>query len=858
MSHQSGAFWWNRVDIRVDESSNSAKMECGAIKRIGRSILRRYKLASWVLQVCLCLILILTFARVSSAQAKAITLKSGLVIEGLPGSIDKISVTLEKPDGLGQKQIVLIDDGLTRRYVSLRDIANVGESALSDTEIDVWQRLVGGTKGFGTLLSIGPFDKNGHRTLWIRDVDNRQIPVVQGITKVNPRWVEVGALVNPESPNRKWTMRLATSDLPPNVLRNILHRTIIDPQNVIQRMEVVEFYVEAEQYRRAIEELVQIERDLPDARDNFKESRQLLRQSYGRKVLDEIRFRDSVGQHELSRSMAKAIDIADMAGQLQEDYRDFLKQNAADQKKIGDWKEEVISRCQKYIAAHDDQPAQQAALQQLIEEIESDLRLSNIERLATYQSLLGDGTKTEGQLLSLAVSGWIMGSSNTTENFAESESLFIVRDLVTEYLSDATAARRVMILKELEKYELNQPVHLSAIILNMLPPKAPHAQLGELYKPVEAPYTGEHPLEFEVTVNAPKAKGGGPLKFRYLVHLPPQYDPYRKYPCIMTLRSGNPVEEQLERWAGRYNHKLGLRGIRNGQAIRHGYIVVSLDWKQEGQAVYEYSAREHKVILSCMQEMLKKFSIDSDRFFLTGHGFGADAAYDVAVSHPDQFAGVIGIAGKIAKYPNQYFENEHLGLNVYSVVGEKDLVSIAANANAWNRWLNGKRFNRCMVVEYKGRLTESFREEFANIMEWCDVHYRKWPVAGQEFKIDCKILRPWDNYLWFIEFHGLPLANTTFPEAWPANNRGFNPLKISAKMPENQVNTFRNVGPKKAGGGITIWLAPEYIDFKKKILVSGRGRDFKEFVEPSRKILLEDVRRRGDRKRPFWAKVDLN
>ena len=794
-------------------------------------------------------------AQVSFAQSIAVTMKSGLVIEGLPGSIDKISVTLEPPEPYGKKQIVLMDDGLARRYVSLRDIANKGESSLSETEIDVWQRLVGGQKGFGALLSIGPFDKHGHRTLWVRDVDGRNIPVVQGITKLNPKWAELGALVNPDSPNRKWTMRLATSNLPPEVLRNLLHRKINDPKNVIQRMEVVQFYIEAEQYRRAIEELVQIERDLPDARDNFQDDRQLLRQQYGRKVLDEIRFRDSVGQYELARSMASAVNLADFAGQLQADYRDFLNQNVKTEKHISQSKKELIDRCQKYIAAHDDQPAQQAALHQLIEEIESDLRRSNIARLATYHARLGDDTKTEGQLLSTALSGWIMGSSNITENFAESESLFIIRDLVNEYLSTATSARRAMILKELEKYELNQPVHLSAIILNMVPPQAP--QLGELYKPGEAKYTGEHPLEFEVTVKGPKAKGGKPIQFKYLVHLPPQYDPYRKYPCLMTLRSGNPVEEQLERWTGRYNHKLGLRGIRNGQAIRHGYIVVSLDWKQEGQAVYEYTAREHKAILNCMQDMLKKFSIDSDRFFITGHGFGADAAYDVAVSHPDQFAGVIGIAGKIAKYPNQYYQNQHLGLNVYSVVGEKDLVSINSNANAWNEWLNGKRFNKCMVVEYRGRLAESFREEFGNILDWCDVHYRKWPVSGQEFEIICKTLRPWDNYFWFIEFHGLPLENTTFPEAWPANSRGFNPLKITAKMPAKQPNTFRGVGPKKAGGGITIWLAPEYIDFTKKIFITGRGRDFKDFVKPDREILLEDVRRRGDRKRPFWAKVDI-
>ena len=71
-------------------------------------------------------------------------------------------------------------------------------------------------------------------------------------------------------------------------------------------------------------------------------------------------------------------------------------------------------------------------------------------------------------------------------------------------------------------------------------------------------------------------------------------------------------------------------------------------------------------------------------------------------------------------------------------------------------------------------------------------------------------------------------------------------------------NTFLNVKPAKAGGGITIWLAPEYIDFTKKVSVAPRGGGFKDFVKPSREILLEDVRKRADRKRPFWAKIDLN
>ena len=89
---------------------------------MGRSIVHSHKPTGRFLQVFLCLSF-LTFAQVSFAQSIAITMKSGLVVEGLSGSIDKISVTLEAPDPYGKKQIVLMDDGLARRYVSLRDLS---------------------------------------------------------------------------------------------------------------------------------------------------------------------------------------------------------------------------------------------------------------------------------------------------------------------------------------------------------------------------------------------------------------------------------------------------------------------------------------------------------------------------------------------------------------------------------------------------------------------------------------------------------------------------------------------------------------------------------------------------------------
>ncbi|MEZ6093131.1 MAG: hypothetical protein R3C03_02675 [Pirellulaceae bacterium] len=61
--------------------------------------------------------------------------------------------------------------------------------------------------------------------------------------------------------------------------------------------------------------------------------------------------------------------------------------------------------------------------------------------------------------------------------------------------------------------------------------------------------------------------------------------------------------------------------------------------------------------------------------FIAGMGEGGNAAFDIGIAHPDIFAGVCGISGKIIKYPEIYKKNEHLGLSVLAIVGDKDYFS---------------------------------------------------------------------------------------------------------------------------------------------------------------------------------------
>ena len=107
-------------------------------------------------------------------------------------------------------------------------------------------------------------------------------------------------------------------------------------------------------------------------------------------------------------------------------------------------------------------------------------------------------------------------------------------------------------------------------------------------------------------------------------------DWHRRYPAIVTLHGATKTpEQQIDWWAG--------------QASRYGYIIIAPQWAAEHQTQYQCSLREHTVVLDCLRAAFQRFSIDTDRVFLSGYSMGGDAAWDIGLAHPDLWAGVIPI-----------------------------------------------------------------------------------------------------------------------------------------------------------------------------------------------------------------------
>lgn len=764
----------------------------------------------------------------AAAQAAGVTLQ---LVDGrrLTGDIGETSGVAENPlnpsPSAGEVRtapILIVDDGLRRTFVHKTRILPVQPEPSDDPiKIRLWQNVAqrgGVVGGVGRQLNVTPFDQHGRRIFEMQGAGGA-ISVVQGITEITPVYTRVrGLAVEPRS--YVWDMRLATSSIPPEKLNLILHNAI-DETDPDERLQLVRFYLQSARYRAARQELQAVINDFPHLED-MEEFVRRLRQLGARAILDEIELQQSAGQHQLARVLLENFPSEGVAGEMLGRVREMLtelNQLAARRQRVLD----LLSGLVESI----NEPAVKQVAEEIAAEITAELNVASLPRMTAFVNLADGEALDSDRKAALAISGWLLGSNNATDNLAVALSLFDVRAKVIEYLREGDAQKRRRLLGEIRDME-GGDVNRVAELLKLIKPPLPLPEAQE-----DAP-AGVH----EVTVPL-----GGDDAVRYLVQLPPEYDPLRKYPAVVTLNGvGFPPEMQLDYWAG----GVAEDGRRRGQAMRHGYITIAVEWLPPRQTEYRFSAGEHARILAAYRDALRRLAIDTDRVFISGHDVGANAAWDIAVAHPDHWAGVIPVIAEADKYIGWYSENAQY-VPWYFVCGELDGDKMASNARELDRYLRSTYDTT--VVEFLGRGHDPFTDEIQRLFDWMGRKRRQ--LSPEEFEV--RSLRPWDNYFWWVEFAGLPAKSMVPPRAWPPE-RGVRAARLRGRVyPGNKLGVFGQAERT------TVWLSPGIVDFDQPIEVTLNGRritDRNNPPAPDLGVLLEDVRTRGDRHRPFWAKVE--
>jgi len=783
---------------------------------------------------CLFGVLLLTADGSHAMGAKVVTMKSGHTIEGEMGVINKIGEDPFKSRGgkSNIKTIAIFDDQLRRVFVRRAQIDQLRDSLVVGTEsIKLKQRVATNSPrlvGIGSIHSIYPFDGFGRRRFNFTGVKGRRADVMQGITEITPTWTKVEGL-SARTPFTSYTsdMRIATSSIPRAQLSTILQNHL-DFDNEDDRMKVVRLLMSALRYKDALEELRLMKMQFPNLISkyaNLSELERGLEQSRSLQILDEIEERQRAGQHQFVHGLLSSFPRQNVANETTIRVQDMLDDYA---KKKGQ-RDQVVALFNRLLVGLEDEALKQRILP-IGREIANELSVNTLLRMADFLRLADAAALGPEEKMSLAVSGWLLGTgAEKAENLNVSLSLIEVRSLVRRYLVSKNSVERTAILAELASQEGATPGNLARLLLNMKPP-------------VETkPQPGSTPGLFELSVPALT----GDERVRYLVQLPINYDPYRRYPTVVTLHAeGTTPDQQIDWWAGQYNAQAEMR---LGQATRHGYIVIAPTWKSGYSRKYAYSAREHAAVLNSLRDAMGRFSIDADRVFLSGHSAGGEAAWDIGLAHPDLWAGVIPIGARWDKYIGLYWGNSRY-VPLYFVQGEFDGTKRTDNAPQYDRYLGTSHIDATIVM-YQGRGHEHFIDEIHRLFEWMDIHKRDF--FPSEF--ECSLMRKWDSFFWWVELKDIPARNMVSPIFWGSRDKSIPPAMIDAsRNDKNNVIKIRT-GAKQ----VTVWLSPDVVDMDKRVKIISFGSS--RTIEPkaSIRVLLEDARTRGDRQHPFWARVVL-
>jgi pimeloyl-ACP methyl ester carboxylesterase len=278
-------------------------------------------------------------------------------------------------------------------------------------------------------------------------------------------------------------------------------------------------------------------------------------------------------------------------------------------------------------------------------------------------------------------------------------------------------------------------------------------------------------------------------------------------------------------------------------------------WSATGATSYRFSADEHASVLNSLRDATKRFSVDTDRVFLSGLAAGADAAWDIGLAHPDLWAGVIPVCPQVDnskdtdRYISWYRDNAR-GLPFYFVFGEKDGLPLTARfGKLAEDYIRGRGYD-CAFVEYQGRGLEDYFEEVIEMFRWMELYRRDF--KKKEFE-EFTTMRPTDNFAWCLEIDEFAPRWIVLPLAWPPP-KGYRASKSSVKIVDS--GKLNVIHLNCDGDRVTLWLSPDFVDFEKPIQVN-RSSKTQVKQKPDIETLLEDVRTRGDRQHPFWMRVTL-
>jgi predicted esterase len=760
------------------------------------------------------------------ARSGQVWLKNGMSLQGTVFALESLSKT--KPNGtageISTKPYGLINDGMRKYYVPMRHVRLGGDQEdLSKYQtFTIQQRPTSRRKKLsqiGRFVAITPFDELGRRQVSFANGTER-IDLRQGVTRIHPHYLTVTGI------DCVWEHGIAPTSLPRPILDDMI-RSVTEPANPDDRISIARFYLQAGMYSDCLDELTTILTDFPELQDRVGEMQLQARELLANRLLQELRDRQAAGQYRLVYEKAKEFPFENLSATVLRDVRELVTGYVERRDKA----EKALVMLGE-VQAELEEPELLEAVKPLRATVIEQLDYASLDRLDAFLLFADDGSVPASERLSLAYSGWILGSANATSDLDATLRLWEARHAILQYLqADGTTVSQRLMTRILRLEGINCKT-VSAMIPR-LPPQIETPRLA-------SGRAMSFPLTVPDVVTEASNDSQEEHHLSYSALLPHGYTPHHSYPTIVALHGGGRTpQHELVWWGGNAADPL--------QAQRHGFIVIAPAYPSPERKKYTYDIDTHRIVLAALRDARKRFSVDSDRVFLSGHGLGGDAAFDIGMSHPDVFAGVIPISGVSDEFCKFHRRNGEY-TSWYVILGELDRDIFERNTRDLSDMM--KHRYDVMLAEYTGRGYETYYEEIHRLFEWMKLHRRtKYLKEG-----DIKTLRLTGNRFFWMQCEGLPQTVVESP-ILGGNGKYDRPLTVS--MRASVGNTVRvKAGTEK----VSIWLSPELVDFNERITVyiNSDREIHNSFVRPSVEDMLEDFRTRGDRQKLYSLRLNFD
>jgi predicted esterase len=841
------------------------------------------RIRAWPICCLAAALLLITFAKqeplaaqpaAPAAKYGLVFLKDGFVIRGYIKQ--EGHVELDRTGGTPQLEWIAngfcyIDDG-ARRIIFPPSIQAIDVRKPDNSNNIVWQYpgiyspnplppILGGIKTtrWGEVYDIKKVAVGVRRTITYTTIQKNSVqetrPIGQHLAVLTPDYARA------DSTNQyyNWGAHYLTSELGPDQVRTIfgLHKATkitdgMKPKEVLdRRFQMFHFLAAADWLDEAKEDLDSIEKDYPKEKEKVKDARKKLKSLQALQLYDRLKRAHGAGRFEWFQKYVGGFPDSGLPERMHDEIRTLQEdyEAATDALKKARHYLEVLPK------ALDDKDVHKEFLTEAAAAIRSELHLDHFlkdkgdprgkdkdaERFSRLERFLSQAKQVDRQkeakekpdaeprqLLALAITGWLLGDRSAETKPETAKKLWEARQLLIDCNKTTRVSARDKLITAYEKKQTTKDGIVSVDefiqMIPFLPPPEPPAEID--YSPME--------------LKAKEALGGKVKK--YWAQVPPEYRPGRSYPVLIVLhQSGEKARQMLDRW--------------KMEAARNGYILAAVQWSDSEDATYAYSEEEHAIVLDLLHDLKRKFNVDSDRVFLAGFGQGGNMAYDIGLSHPDEFAGILPMCGMPGYWGDRYASNAQY-LPFYISAGDQSGNIHLKNRDRIRDWI-GRNFP-AMYVEYKGRGLEWFAGEVPIAFDWMNRKSRAYPVSEVgNARLAFQTMRQADNHFYWVSTNRIS-SKSVMPSHWNPNVYA---ASIHAQiLPGNHVYvTTRGVEQ------VTVWFGRvSKLEADKPVEVTvasngGIGRKYTNVnVKPKLSTLVNDFSERGDRQRLFLARFDVD